>query len=519
MSSNSFSFSFSSSLFLSKFTSSTMHPLTNPFQDSLLFIITSFFFTSFFLLLTLLQWCHHHNHKKLPPGSMGWPYLGETLKLYTQNPNSFFSNRQNRYGDIFKTNILGCPCVMISSPEAARTVLVTQAHLFKPTYPPSKERLIGPEAVFFQQGAYHSMLKRLVQASFMPSTIKHSVSQVEQIVIKMVPSWTNKTINTLQEMKKYAFEVAAISAFGEIKELEMEEIRELYRCLEKGYNSYPLHLPGTSYWKAMKARKHLNKSIRKIIERRKVESPKQGGGLLEVLLQARSTSSSFSSSPSNDGGEKKKVLIELSDSQVADNLIGVIFAAHDTTASALTWVLKYLHDNSNLLEAVTKEQEGIKSKLAMENRGLSWDDTRQMPFTSRVIQETLRSASILSFTFREAVRDVELEGYRIPKGWKVLPLFRSIHHSAHFFPHPEKFDPSRFEVPPRPNTYMPFGNGVHSCPGSELAKLELLVLLHHLTLSYRWEVVGNEDGIQYGPFPVPKHGLPVKITPRTKIFT
>jgi len=103
----------------------------------------------------------------------------------------------------------------------------------------------------------------------------------------------------------------------------------------------------------VKARKHLNKSIRKIIERRKVESPKQGGGLLEVLLQARSTSSSFSSSPSNDGGEKKKVLIELSDSQVADNLIGVIFAAHDTTASALTWVLKYLHDNSNLLEAVT----------------------------------------------------------------------------------------------------------------------------------------------------------------------
>lgn len=106
MSSNSFSFSFSSSLFLSKFTSSTMHPLTNPFQDSLLFIITSFFFTSFFLLLTLLQWCHHHNHKKLPPGSMGWPYLGETLKLYTQNPNSFFSNRQNRYIYMYKMFVL-----------------------------------------------------------------------------------------------------------------------------------------------------------------------------------------------------------------------------------------------------------------------------------------------------------------------------------------------------------------------------------------------------------------------------
>jgi hypothetical protein len=70
-----------------------------------------------------------------------------------------------------------------------------------------------------------------------------------------------------------------------------------------------------------------------------------------------------------------------------------------------------------------------------------------MPLTSRVIQETLRSASILSFTFREAVQDVEFQGYIIPKGWKVLPVFRSIHHSADFYPQPEKFDPSRFEVP------------------------------------------------------------------------
>jgi (+)-abscisic acid 8'-hydroxylase len=103
-----------------------------------------------------------------------------------------------------------------------------------------------------------------------------------------------------------------------------------------------------------------------------------------------------------------------------------------------------------------------------------------------VIQETLRAASVLSFTFREAVQDVEYDGYLIPKGWKVLPLFRRIHHSSEFFPDPEKFDPSRFEVAPKPYTYMPFGNGVHSCPGSELAKLEMLILLHHLTTSFRY---------------------------------
>lgn len=85
----------------------------------------------------------------------------------------------------------------------------------------------------------------------------------------------------------------------------------------------------------MKARKLLNESIRRLIHRRK-ESGKHEGGLLEVLLRAR--------------GQK---IYQLTDSQIADNLIGVIFAAHDTTASAITWVLKYLHDNANLLDSVT----------------------------------------------------------------------------------------------------------------------------------------------------------------------
>ncbi|TKY67754.1 Abscisic acid 8'-hydroxylase 2 [Spatholobus suberectus] len=477
-----------------------MQPFTSspPFYTELL---PSLLFCSSLLVALFIHWLLYHKIKRLPPGSMGWPYLGETHKLYTQNPNTFFSNRLKRYGGIFKTHILGYPCVMISSPEAMRSVLVTQAHLFKPTYPASKEKMIGPEAVFFQQGDYHSMLKKLVQITFLPSAIKNSVLEVEHVVLKLLPTWANTTINALQEMKRYAFEVAAISAFGEIMKLEMEEIKDLYRCLEKGYNSFPLYVPGTSYWKSLKARKVLNETIRRLIHKRR-ESKNYGGGLLGVLLRAR--------------GHK---IYELNDSQIADNLIGVIFAAHDTTASALTWVLKYLHDNVNLLEAVTEEHERIKSKLAIENRGLTWDDTKQMPLSGRVFQETLRSASILSFTFREAVQDVELEGYSIPKGWKVLPLFRSIHHSADFFPQPETFDPSRFEAPPRPNTYMPFGNGVHSCPGSELAKLEFLVLLHHFTVAYRWQVVGNEDGIQYGPFPVPKHGLPLKISPRNKILT
>ncbi|GMN24114.1 hypothetical protein TIFTF001_000413 [Ficus carica] len=191
---------------------------------------------------------------------------------------------------------------MISSPEAARIVLVSRAHLFRPTYPPSKEKIIGPEALFFHQGAYHSRVKKLVQASFLPSALRGSVSEIENIVLRLLATWKDTSINTLQEMKKFAFDVAVISVFGNKPDIEMEGIKHLW-------------------------------------------------------------------------------------------LIGC----------------------TRFLENVDREQEGIRSKLLEENRGLTWEDTRRMPLTSRVFQETLRRASILSFTFREAVEDVEFEGYVIPK--------------------------------------------------------------------------------------------------------
>lgn len=180
---------------------------------------------------------------------------------------------------------------MITSPVAARMVLVSRAHLFKPTYPRSKERMIGPEAIFFHQGAYHASLKKLVQAALLPCAIKGSVSEIEQIVLRLLPTWENSSINTLQEMKRvkyicicqfcwynlfwlflhdsesfgilefvpflglacqFAFDVAMISAFGNNRDFEMEGIKHLYQCLEKGYNSMPLDLPGTPFHKAMK---------------------------------------------------------------------------------------------------------------------------------------------------------------------------------------------------------------------------------------------------------------------------
>lgn len=438
-----------------------------------------------------------HGKLPLPPGSMGLPYFGETFQLYSENPNVFFASKQKKYGSVFKTHILGCPCVMISSPEAAKFVLSTRANLFKPTFPASKERMLGKQAIFFHQGDYHAKLRKLVLRAFMPDAIRSFVSDIDSIASNTLGSLEGgDLINTFQEMKIYTFNVALLSIFGNDEMKYREDLKRCYYILEKGYNSMPVNLPGTLFNKSMKARKELAQIVAQIISTRR-EMKKDHQDLLSSFM-----------------GDKNS----LTDEQIADNVIGVIFAARDTTASVLTWIIKYLAENPSVLQAVTEEQEAIikgKEESGEENV-LTWADTKKMPFTNKVIQETLRVASILSFTFREAVEDVEYEGYLIPKGWKVLPLFRNIHHSPENFPEPEKFDPSRFEAAPKPNTFLPFGNGIHACPGNELAKLEILTLLHHLTTKYRWSIIGPQNEIQYGPFALPQNGLPIKLSRKTQ---
>ncbi|KAI7729101.1 hypothetical protein M8C21_019439 [Ambrosia artemisiifolia] len=414
----------------------------------------------------------HKTRARLPPGSMGLPCIGETLQMYTQDPNVFFASKQKRYGDIFKTRILGYPCVMLASPEAARFVLVSHAHLFKPTYPKSKEKLIGPSALFFHTGNYHACMRKLVQTSFSPEVTRKLIPDIERLAISSLESWANgQVINTFDAMKKqFAFEVGILSIFGHLNKKYTDLLKKNYSIIEKGYNCFPLKLPGTAYHKSLMARKRLNQILGVIVRERK-ENNLSANNLLGHLLNFR-----------DENGNT------LSEETIADNIIGVLFAAQDTTASVLTWILKYLSDDPKLLVAVKGEQKAICESECGENRSLTWAMTRNMPLTYRVILESLRKASVISFTFREAAVDVEYEGYLIPKGWKVMPLFRNIHHNPEFFADPGNFDPFRFENPPKPFTYMPFGSGMHACPGNELAKLEMLVLLHHMLTKYRYDV-------------------------------
>ncbi|GAB4834882.1 hypothetical protein Ancab_033149 [Ancistrocladus abbreviatus] len=208
---------------------------------------------------------------------------------------------------------------MISSPEAAKFVLVTRAHLFKPTFPASKERMLGKQAIFFHQGDYHAKLRKLVLRAFMPDAIRSFVPDIDSIARDILRSWEDRYINTFQEMKTFQYTINEdlLSIFGK-EEVKFRE--DLKRCcfeLEKGYNSMPINLPGTLFNNSMKARRELAQILSKIISTRK-QSKHEHSDLLASFTEDK------------EG---------LTDEKIADNVIGVIFAALDTTASVLTWIL------------------------------------------------------------------------------------------------------------------------------------------------------------------------------------
>lgn len=178
----------------------------------------------------------------------------------------------------------------------------------------------------------------------------------------------------------------------------------------------------------MQARRRLNGVLSDILHERR-ERGEPGDDLLGCLMRSRAGG--------DDDGDEGALL---TDEQVADNVIGVLFAAQDTTASVLTWIVKYLHDRPKLLEAVRAEHAAIHEANDGGRRPLTWAQTRSMTLTHRVraihfkaysymfscalwllidvarrtraqvILESLRMASIISFTFREAVADVEYKG-------------------------------------------------------------------------------------------------------------
>uniref|UniRef100_M1B6I7 Taxane 13-alpha-hydroxylase cytochrome P450 n=2 Tax=Solanum tuberosum TaxID=4113 RepID=M1B6I7_SOLTU len=286
----------------------------------------------------------------------------------------------------------------------------------------------------------------------------------------------------------------------------ISKLFNLFNIFLKGVISIALNIPGTKFYYAKRATKTIREELvlivkerREAIEQKLSDSPPQD--LLSHLLLF----------PDENG----KFMSEL---EVADNILMMIFAGHDTTTVTTTLVMKYLAELPHVYENVLQEQKEVAlSKGGREY--LNWADIQKMTYTWDVVSEVLRLTSPIIGSWKEVLEDFNYQGYSIPKGWKIYWNVPATHMDPKVFPDAKNFDASRFEgAGPTPFSYIPFGGGPRMCLGKEFARLEILVFIHNVVKDFRWKLLIPNEKIEYDPMPTPIEGLPILLQPSEDII-
>ncbi|ESQ40480.1 hypothetical protein EUTSA_v10013418mg [Eutrema salsugineum] len=454
----------------------------------------SFSFTAFLLLLSsiaaaffLLLRRTRYRRMGLPPGSLGLPLIGETLQLIgaykTENPEPFIDERVARYGSVFMTHLFGEPTVFSADPETNRFVLQNEGKLFECSYPASICNLLGKHSLLLMKGSLHKRMHSLTMSFANSSIIKdHLMLDIDRLVRFNLDSWSSRVL-LMEEAKKITFELTVKQLMSFDPGEWSESLRKEYLLVIEGFFSLPLPLFSTTYRKAIKARRKVAEALTVVVMKRR-EEEEEGAERKKDMLAALLAA--------DDG---------FSDEEIVDFLVALLVAGYETTSTIMTLAVKFLTETPLALAQLKEEHEKIRTRKS-DSESLEWSDYKSMPFTQCVVNETLRIANIIGGVFRRAMTDVEIKGYKIPKGWKVFSSFRAVHLDPNHFKDARTFNPWRWQnnsVTTSPsNVFTPFGGGPRLCPGYELARVALSVFLHRLVTGFSW-VPAEQDKLIFFP--------------------
>uniref|UniRef100_A0A6N2KMN9 Uncharacterized protein n=1 Tax=Salix viminalis TaxID=40686 RepID=A0A6N2KMN9_SALVM len=396
----------------------------------------------------------------IPPGSCGLPLIGETIQFMAAMNNGggfydFVRARRLRYGNCFKTNILGLPQSL------------------------------------WEIKAYYVLLM---------DTTNSSVA-FDELVVKSLGSWQDgDKIVVLHQATEITFKAMCRMLMSLENEPELQMLQEDITHVCEAMLAFPIRFPWTRFYKGLKARKRIMSTLDLIMtERRRCSQGNQKDFLQCLLVEDEKAGSDET--------------YRMTDTEIKDNILTMIIAGQDTTASAITWMVKYLGENQDVLETLRAEQLHLAEKMS-PGQFLTQEDLAEMPYASKVVKESLRMASVVPWFPRLALQDCEVEGFKIKKGWNINLDAKSIHLDPNQYNEPNKFNPSRFNDDSKaPYCFLAFGMGARTCLGVNMAKAMMLVFLHRLITTYKWKVIDSDSSIEkWTLFSRLKSGCPVQVT-------
>ncbi|MDK2409092.1 cytochrome P450 [Aphanizomenon sp. PH219] len=433
------------------------------------------------------------NQLPLPPGKLGLPIIGETISFLTDK--NFINKRQEKYGNVFKTNILGLTTIVMIGADANRFIFSGENRNF--TVIPDKDisDLLGPASLALQAGSIHQNRRKLLAQAFQTRALASYTPAMVEITNSYLQKWKDLGQLTLYpQLREYAFDVACKLLVG-TDITHDHDFLKLFEGWCQGLNAIPIRLPWTTFSKTVKSRKLLLAKIDKII----VERQKQPNlenlekDALDLLLNAK-----------DENGNN------LSVDEIKDQILGLLFIGHEALSSVLCYFFLFLAQNPEILAAARQEQQQINY-----TGDLTSEHLKQMTYLDQILKEILRLIPPIGSSFRSVIKTCEFNGYSIPEGWMVMYDIYKTHEDENIYQNPQSFDPDRFNVErnedkSKPFSYIPFGGGIKECLGKEFAKLEMKIFTALLLRGYEWELVpGQNLDLKRTPMPQPSDGLKV----------
>ena len=408
-----------------------------------------------------------------------------------QHPIESLVGWRERYGDVYTVPLIVFGVgVYVCDPEAIRGMLTgdqSDLHAGEANEPLSP--VLGKKSVLILDGREHMRQRKLLLPPFQGSAVHNFRETIREVADAEVESWRDGEQLVMRErMRALTFEVIVRAVFGVTERERIERLRSaLVSVLDMQMvfalpNALRRDFGRLSPWGQFKRRlKAADALLYEEIERRRSATDlEQRTDVLSLLLRAR-----------DEEGEP------MSDLELRDELMTMLMAGHETTATGLAFAFDLLPRNPRVLTRLRDELSGE-------------DDT----YLDAVVTETLRLRPVIDAAERTLTKPRTIGGWELPPGIRVYPNITVVHLREDLYPQPYEFRPERFIEEEAPSyAWLPFGGGIRRCIGAALAQAEMAEVIRTVVSRVELEPVrpDPEPVVMRGITLVPRHGTPVRV--------
>jgi cytochrome P450 len=374
---------------------------------------------------------------------------------FARDPLAYIRSFYDRYGAVAQSRFPGLGLMIyVAEPELVKQVFSSDPSLLRAGEANATvlEPAVGTSSLLTLDEGAHMRHRKLLLPPFHGDNVKRWEATIREITEREMESWPIGAPFSLRDhTQRITLDVILRAVFGVRDDERFKRAQGLVDRFAR--RAHPIVLYGFlrrdlgpwSPWARFKrARAELDEFLYEEIALRRAEADiAERDDVLSLLLSATDA----------DGQP-------MSDRELRDELVTVIGAGHETTATGLAWAFERLLRNRSVLERLERSlPEG--------------DD-----YLDATIKETLRIRPVITDAARRVTQEIELAGYRVPAGSMVMPAIAALHFRADLYPEPDEFRPERFlDGAPESFAWLPFGGGVRRCIGASFAQFEMRVVI------------------------------------------